>query len=128
MLLKKEWSNIKTYFIRGLIITIISIPFSVVVILKAIYHLKDVIPFLSHFSVLVTKLFNNSGFIRFIWEYLTPSINYSKFTFGDLFAIIIFLITLVGIILIGKANNMHNDHLDAKQKAREQQLINEYKG
>lgn len=118
--------NIKKFLIRGSIISIISLPFTLVILIKAIYYLKEYHKMFVVFSDLMVDLYDNYSFIQFFWD-LTPNPNYTAFTFSNFLCLIILAIFIYGLIQISKANSIHDKLRKARIAAKDQQLMDDYR-
>jgi len=105
----------------------ISLPFTVVTTLKLIYTAARNNDFFLGIGNGIATLYEQYTFIRFMWGISpSPSVE-SVFTFGNFMSLVVFACTIVGLGWMSRANYNHSRLLDAKHKAEDQQLIDDFK-
>ncbi|GCC53692.1 hypothetical protein SanaruYs_39370 [Chryseotalea sanaruensis] len=113
--------------LKGFALFAISLPFTVVAILKLVYNLPNTNSFLVSLSNSIVPLYENYAFIKFMWPISpSPSVE-SVFTFGNFMGLAVLACSVVGFGWMSRANYNHSRLLEAKRKAQEQQLIDDYK-
>jgi hypothetical protein len=113
--------------LKGLALFVISLPFTVVAILKLIYNAARSNDLTAGIGDGVAGLYEKFAFIKFMWPISpSPSVE-SVFTFGNFMGLAVLTCSVVGLGWMSRANYNHSRLLEAKRKAEDQQLIDDFK-
>jgi hypothetical protein len=112
---------------NGLALFAISLPFSVVTVIKLIYNASRASDLTSGIGDGIAGIYEKSNFLKFMWP-VSPNPNMeTAFTWGNLMGLAVIASSVVGLAWMSRAYHNFFRLQDAKHKAEEQQLIDDYK-
>jgi hypothetical protein len=113
--------------LKGFALFALSFPFTGVAILKLIYNAARSNDLTTGIGDSVVGIYEEYAFIKFMWP-ISPSPSIDPiFTLGNFMGLAVLICSIVGLGWMNRANYNHSRLLDAKRKAEEQQLIDDYK-
>lgn len=112
---------------NGFALFAISLPFTLVAILKFIYNAARSNDLFLGIGNSIATIYEKYAFLKFMWQISPSPTIETAFTFSNFMALAVLVCSVVGLGWMSRSYNNYFRLLDAERKAEDQQLIDDFK-